>query len=422
MATETKEAVTGQILLEQSDSVHFINASFKIRKELPYGVYGVNMQAMSGELYLTKQKPEFLMPKDFYDVKGKEFQYVKDVAKASSGNLGIILNGVKGTGKTIFAEKLCNELQIPVLIMESWGEKNLSVLKQISDIPYDLVLFFDEFEKKFSEDDQQMLLSVIDGVYNTNYRRIFILTTNEASIDQNMLGRLHRFAYRLDFTYITDKEIIRNYFAERTNLTDEQLHWLVGYMQSKINNTIDTFSKIVEEINLVGFDKFREIGSEIMNLESSERVVYCLRRIFSTYIRTKENVWTKEYTINSFIEEIHNYSKRNEYIEERDELVRSNPKPQQAFNRIKELNKLISACDEIQNDVFFCKIDPIELQVKDKIYNNSGYRESESYVIKDRVVTKEGLFIMAEGVGEEDGDVLFLQLTRSRTRNAGLYY
>ena len=422
MATETKEAVTGQILLEQSDSVHFINASFKIRKELPYGVYGVNMQAMSGELYLTKQKPEFLMPKDFYDVKGKEFQYVKDVAKASSGNLGIILNGVKGTGKTIFAEKLCNELQIPVLIMESWGEKNLSVLKQISDIPYDLVLFFDEFEKKFSEDDQQMLLSVIDGVYNTNYRRIFILTTNEASIDQNMLGRLHRFAYRLDFTYITDKEIIRNYFAERTNLTDEQLHWLVGYMQSKINNTIDTFSKIVEEINLVGFDKFREIGSEIMNLESSERVVYCLRRIFSTYIGTKENVWTKEYTINSFIEEIHNYSKRNEYIEERDELVRSNPKSQQAVNRIKELNKLISACDEIQNDVFFCKIDPIELQVKDKIYNNSGYRESESYVIKDRVVTKEGLFIMAEGVGEEDGDVLFLQLTRSRTRNAGLYY
>lgn len=422
MATETKEAVTGQILLEQSDSVHFINASFKIRKELPYGVYGVNMQAMSGELYLTKQKPEFLMPKDFYDVKGKEFQYVKDVAKASSGNLGIILNGVKGTGKTIFAEKLCNELQIPVLIMESWGEKNLSVLKQISDIPYNIVLFFDEFEKKFSEDDQQMLLSVIDGVYNTNYRRIFILTTNEASIDPNMLGRLHRFAYRLDFNYITDKEVIKNYFSERINLTDEQLHWLVGYMQSKINNTIDTFSKIVEEINFVGFDKFREIGSEIMNLESSERVVYCLRRIFNTYIRTKENVWTKEYTINSFIEEIHNYSKRNEYVEERDELVRSNPKSQQAVNRIKELNKLISACDEIQNDVFFCKIDPIELQVKDKIYNDSCYRECESYVIKDRVVTKEGLFIMAEGVGEEDGDVLFLQLTRSRTRNAGLYY
>lgn len=422
MATETKEAVTGQILLEQSDSVHFINASFKIRKELPYGVYGVNMQAMSGELYLTKQKPEFLMPKDFYDVKGKEFQYVKDVAKASEGNLGIILNGVKGTGKTIFAEKLCNELQIPVLIMESWEEKNLSVLKQISDIPYDLVLFFDEFEKKFSEDDQQMLLSVIDGVYNTNYRRIFILTTNEASIDPNMLGRLHRFAYRLDFSYITDKETIKNYFSERINLTNEQLRWLVGYMQSKINNTIDTFSKIVEEINLVGFDKFREIGSEIMNLESSERVVYCLRRIFSTYIRTKENVWTKEYTINSFIEEIHNYNKRNEYVDERDELVRSNPKSQQAVSRIKELNKLISACDEIKNDVFFCKIEPIELQVKDKIYNNSGYRESESYIIKDRVVTKEGLFIMAEGVGEEDGDVLFLQLTRSRTRNAGLYY
>lgn len=421
MATETKEAVTGQILLEQSDSVHFINASFKIRKELPYGVYGVNMQAMSGELYLTKQKPEFLMPKDFYEVKGKEFQYVKDVAKASSGNLGIILNGVKGTGKTIFAEKLCNELQIPVLIMESWGEKNLSVLKQISDIPYDLVLFFDEFEKKFSEDDQQMLLSVIDGVYNTNYRRIFILTTNEANIDPNMLGRLHRFAYRLDFSYITDKETIKNYFSERINLTDEQLHWLVGYMQSKINNTIDTFSKIVEEINFVGFDKFREIGSEIMNLESTERVIYCLRRIFSTYIRTDNNRWTKEYTINSFIEEIHDYNKRNKLIEERDELLRNANKTEQMYEKIKELNELIDSSNGIDNDVFFCKVDPIELQVKDKIYNNSGYRDNESYIVKERLVTKEGLFLMAEGVGEEDGDVLFLQLTRSRVRSAQLY-
>lgn len=421
MATETKEAVTGQILLEQSDSVHFINASFKIRKELPYGVYGVNMQAMSGELYLTKQKPEFLMPKDFYEVKGKEFQYVKDVAKASSGNLGIILNGVKGTGKTIFAEKLCNELQIPVLIMESWGEKNLSVLKQISDIPYDLVLFFDEFEKKFSEDDQQMLLSVIDGVYNTNYRRIFILTTNEANIDPNMLGRLHRFAYRLDFTYITDKDTIKNYFSERINLTDEQLHWLVGYMQSKINNTIDTFSKIVEEINFVGFDKFREIGSEIMNLESTERVIYCIRRIFSTYVRTNNNRWTKEYTINSFIEEIHDYNKRNKLIEERDGLLRNANKTEQMYERIKELNELIGSHNEIGDDIFFCKIDPVELQVKDKIYNNSGYRDNESYIIKERLVTKEGLFLKAEGIGEEDGDILFLQVTRSRVREASIY-
>lgn len=421
MATETKEAVTGQILLEQSDSVHFINASFKIRKELPYGVYGVNLQAMSGELYLTKQKPEFLMPKDFYEVKGKEFQYIKEVAQASRGNLGIILNGVKGTGKTIFAEKLCNELQIPVLIMESWGEKNLSVLKQISDIPYDLVLFFDEFEKKFSEDDQQMLLSVIDGVYNTNYRRIFILTTNEASIDPNMLGRLHRFAYRLDFTYITDKETIKNYFSERIKLTEEQLHWLVGYMQSKINNTIDTFSKIVEEINFAGFDKFREIGSEIMNLESTERVIYCLRRIFSTYIRTDNNRWTKEYTINSFIEEVRKYQKIDKYKEERDDILRNNNKTEQMYERVKELNKLIDSCSGIESDVFFCKIEPTELQVKDKIYNDSGYRETEAYIVKERLVTKEGLFIMAEGVGEEDGDVLFLQLTRSRIRSAQLY-
>ena len=421
MATDTKEAVTGQILLEQSDSIHFINASFKIRKELPYGVYGVNMQAMSGELYLTKQKPEFLMPEDFYDVKGKEFQYVKDVAKASTGNLGIILNGVKGTGKTIFAEKLCNELQIPVLIMESWGEKNLSVLKQISDIPYDLVLFFDEFEKKFSEEDQQMLLSVIDGVYNTNYRRIFILTTNEANIDPNMLGRLHRFAYRLDFGYITDKEVIKDYFSKRINLADEQLHWLIGYMQSKINNTIDTFSKIVEEINLVGFDKFREVGSEIMNLESTERVIYCLRRIFNTYITNDDNRWTKEYTINSFIKEIHSYNERCKLIKERDELLRKKDKTEQDYERIKELNTLIDSDKNIEDDVFFCKIDPVELQVKDKIYLNCGYRENEAYVVKERLVTREGLFLKAEGVGEEDGDILFLQLTRSRIREASIY-
>lgn len=50
------------------------------------------------------------------------------------------------------------------------------------------------FEKNFKEEDSTVL-QIMDGVYNSNHRKIFLLTTNNMHINENLVGR--PFSYSL---------------------------------------------------------------------------------------------------------------------------------------------------------------------------------------------------------------------------------
>lgn len=258
-------------VLIQKDQVSFISDQYAIADAIPAGIYTINHNSFTGEFYLVRQKEKFIMPKDLYPVKQKELEYVKYAIKNTDKNIGLLLNGIKGTGKTLFAEQICNELECPILLVENMGKDiNMELIKFISSsVKQDCVFFFDEFEKKFNKEEQQFLLSVIDGTHNTVNKKMFLFTCNELNVDENLLGRLSRVAYTLNFGYINDMNEIRAYFKSRlTELTDEQIGYITDYAMSKKNRTIDTFSYIIKEVRLCGFEAFKEIGSEIMNLEN----------------------------------------------------------------------------------------------------------------------------------------------------------
>jgi SpoVK/Ycf46/Vps4 family AAA+-type ATPase len=88
------------------------------------------------------------------------------------------MNVNKGSGKTVCAKILANKMELPVIIIKTWGEANQSMIEYLGSFNFDCVLFFDEFEKQFEEKDSTVL-QIMDGVYNnTESRKIFLLTTN----------------------------------------------------------------------------------------------------------------------------------------------------------------------------------------------------------------------------------------------------
>lgn len=50
----------------------------------------------------------------------------------------------------------------------------------------------------FSESDST-ILQIMDGVYNSKYRKVFLLTTNAMTINENMVGRPSRIRYVKEF-------------------------------------------------------------------------------------------------------------------------------------------------------------------------------------------------------------------------------
>ncbi len=61
------------------------------------------------------------------------------------------------------------------------------MLEFIQSLCFEAIILIDEAEKTFDE-EEDVLLKMIDGVYNSK-RKLYILTTNELNIDENLLGR-----------------------------------------------------------------------------------------------------------------------------------------------------------------------------------------------------------------------------------------
>ena len=70
-------------------------------------------------------------------------------------------------------------------------DTNSKLIKYLStSIDFDCIFFFDEYEKEFKSSSD--VLSFMDGTYNSIYRKVFLLTTNELNVDPNLLGRPSR--------------------------------------------------------------------------------------------------------------------------------------------------------------------------------------------------------------------------------------
>lgn len=207
---------------------------------------------MSG-WYLERTGDEFVFDYKLYDVHTEIIDRILKVYPKLTGNLGVLFNGLKGTGKTVTAKILANRLGLPIIIIKSFGTNNTGLVEYLSSINCDCVFFFDEFEKQFDEDDYS-ILQIMDGVYTSPYRRVFLLTTNKTNINENMISRPSRIRYMKEFGNL-ELAVVTEYLND--NLVDQtRKKDLISYLDTLVFSTIDILRSIVEEVNIIGFDEF----------------------------------------------------------------------------------------------------------------------------------------------------------------------
>lgn len=141
------------------------NKSNQIHK-LPVGIYVVHNTPEGYILEILNEKYDFN-----YKIYGLESKLINRVIKTYNdtiGNLGMIFNGKKGTGKTVTAKQICNKFDLPVILMTF---KDDNVQNYINSFQQDIVVFIDEYEKIFENGAD--LLSVMDGALDATFRRNF---------------------------------------------------------------------------------------------------------------------------------------------------------------------------------------------------------------------------------------------------------
>ena len=202
--------------------------------------------------------------------------------------------------KSVTAKVLANKFNLPIVVVKSFGENNTGLIEFLASFNFDCVFFFDEFEKNFSDRDSS-ILQIMDGVYTSEYRRIFLLTTNETKINDNLISRPSRLRYIHEFGNL-EPEITREYLNDTLN-DKSRIEDVVDFVDTLQISTIDILKSIVEEINIFGFDKFMETKS-FFNIKTAA-YTYRTKRVF---IRNEEEL--HEYSVDRFLADLKLFEKR----------------------------------------------------------------------------------------------------------------
>lgn len=262
---------------------------------LPKGIYEVK-ESMTG-YYLNRLGDSFVFNYKLYGINNKFIDHFIKTYNNTTGNLGVLFNGIKGTGKTVTAEELCNRIGLPVIIVKSCKEVDDMLKFLATQINFDCIFFFDEYEKEFRESSS--VLSFMDGVHNSQYRKIFLLTTNELEINNNLLGRPSRIRYVRSFGNLPEEttlELLNDILIDKDAI--EPLLDLIRQMQIV---TVDLVKALAQEVNIHGVDKIDLIRKnfnlefsdftylvESIELESLSNVQNINEQLFEKIIRSRE--------------------------------------------------------------------------------------------------------------------------------------
>lgn len=244
-----------------SDNISKISGSDTF-DQIPKGVWELKL-SMAGP-YLQKVSDDFHFGHKIYGVEEDFINYCTKSLDVAEKNMGILLNGLKGCGKTVTAKILANRSGLPVIIVNSI---NIDALNYFNNVTQSLCFMFDEFEKIIDHKDMSrvaQLLSFVDGTI-TVAKHLMIFTSNDTNISEFFIDRPGRIRYIKNYGSLkleVVKEIL-NDKLQHPEFKQDILDWVKFFKFL----TIDMLISIINEVNIHGvsptvFKKFFNVDND----------------------------------------------------------------------------------------------------------------------------------------------------------------
>lgn len=237
---------------------------------LPAQTYKVGCGQFTG-FFLEKQHDLEIKEDKIYGVHEEKANKVLNRFEKSRKNLGVILSGDKGIGKSLFARLLAQKAiqnGIPVILVDDFIPGIDDFLNDIKD---EVLVLFDEFDKTFArskdKDPQSKMLSLFDGT--SSGKKLFVVTCNNyRDLNEYLINRPGRFHFHFRFEYPTADEV-KDYLRDKL---DEKYYSEINKVASfsrKIKLNYDCLSAIALELN--EGETFEDAIKDLNIINTSER-------------------------------------------------------------------------------------------------------------------------------------------------------
>lgn len=227
-------------------------------ERLPAGTYVIEQDPFKN--FYFRRIEDFEMPGKLYGRTTRHTDRILRTFLDRGNSTGVMLAGEKGSGKTLLAKNVAVTAAaqgIPTVVINApWCGDAFNTLIQSIDQP--MILLFDEFEKVYDKDDQERILTLLDGVFPS--QKLFMLTCNDKwRVDVHMRNRPGRIFYMLDFRGL-EEDFIREYCADNLqNQTYTDQICKIATMFDQFN--FDMLKALIEDMN-----RFGESPQEVLEL------------------------------------------------------------------------------------------------------------------------------------------------------------
>lgn len=218
-----------------------------MHEALPPGNYVVKQNPMTHEYYLEHVESFSIKHKLYGDTTKNASRILRTFADRDNST-GVMLAGEKGSGKTLLTKRICMdaaEKGIPTIIINHPHNGDMfNAFMQMIQQP--AIILFDEFEKVYDSEEQQAILTLLDGVFPS--KKLFLLTCNDKfRVDMHMRNRPGRIFYMFNFDSLS-AEFILEYCNDNLK-NKEHTENLVKMVAVFDKFNFDMLKAIVEEMN-----------------------------------------------------------------------------------------------------------------------------------------------------------------------------
>lgn len=243
--------------------------------KLPKGTYYVRYDQFKG--FYLEMVDDFVLPNKIYGDTSIIKRWLKGYNNTNK-NTGIVLSGIKGSGKTLLSKKLAIDSGLPVIIIDKPFDSSDFVSFITNPEFGNVCIFIDEFEKVYNrESNTTPLLSILDGAFNTH--NLFVFTCNEMCTNEYLNNRPSRIKYRSHFESL-DSAIV-----------DEVIDDLLINKQHS-----ESIKKVLEQIGITTFDLLITLIKEVdLFNESAVEVVRYLNVKRDSFQVTVDEVWKGQF-------------------------------------------------------------------------------------------------------------------------------
>lgn len=251
-------------VIQTDDIFRIYGDSLKVYNQIPIATYVVRFTKLQG--FFLEQRDNLVVAEKAYGVHDAKAHKIIDSFSAFDRNLGVLLSGDKGIGKSMFARTLsvlALEKGIPIILVDT---AYTGISDYLSSIKQEVMVLFDEFDKVFAKKDdddaQASLLTLFDGT--DNGKKLFVITCNDIhKINDFIVNRPGRFHYHIRFAYPTPEEIEvymkdhldEQYYGEIRPVVEFSIRTDLNYdclrsIAFEINRGL-TFKEAIQDLNIV---------------------------------------------------------------------------------------------------------------------------------------------------------------------------